>query len=71
MTHPPATVTVEVTFTDRTRTVDGRYREFVRRPTVLVELGESPELVAAQLIACLVSPFDGMVLGAVAVDAVV
>jgi hypothetical protein len=60
--NDPAYVTVAVTFTDRTRAEDGSYNVWTRHPVVLVT-DEDPTLVAAEMIACLIEPFDGMVLG--------
>lgn len=60
--------TVAVTFTDRTRADDGTYNTFVRTPTVMVDGDDDPTLAAVQLVAALISPFDGMVLGHTVLD---
>lgn len=67
--RPVAHVRVAVTFTDRTRDADGRFVTDTHDVIVTDDDGD-PTLVAAQQVgARIVAQFDGMVLGAVIVDA--
>lgn len=55
--------TVEVTWTDRSRTPDGGYRQYTSTVEVMAETDAEASLVACQMVHAIRADLDPMVLG--------
>lgn len=62
--------TVEVTYTDRTRLLNGRYQTFTSIVEVMAEDDREARLVAVQLVTAIRCDLDVMVLGERVTDCV-